>query len=207
MAEQAHASPRRAWPLSLPRFTGVAIDVQARYGRRAGWLRHHVARALWHLGAYAPVRPVDWQKVQRLVFVCSGNICRSAYAEAGARKAGLRSISCGLAARDGDPANPAVVRRAALRDVDLSAHRARRFAPGILEPGDLLLPLEPAHLRALAGLTVPASITLLGVWAMPPRPHIEDPYGLCDAYVDTCLDVIDSAIARLSALARGAHAS
>src|SRR6266540_1650137 len=76
--------------------------IQARYGRRAGWLRHHVAWTLDRLGAFAPLRRIRWDDVERLVFICRGNVCRSAYADARARLAGLRSASFGLAARDGD---------------------------------------------------------------------------------------------------------
>src|SRR5207237_1259532 len=59
--------------------------IQARYGRRAGWLRYHMARTLDSVGAFAPLRRVAWNDVERLVFVCQGNICRSAYADARGR--------------------------------------------------------------------------------------------------------------------------
>jgi protein-tyrosine phosphatase len=44
------------------------------------------------------------------------------------------------------------------------------------------------------------------LWASPERPHLEDPYGLSDAYFDTCFDVIDSALFRIALLAPGARA-
>src|SRR4051812_36705278 len=71
-------------------------EIQARYGRRAGWVRHHLARTLDRFGAFFPLRRIPWTEVERLVFVCQGNICRSAYADALARRAGLRSVSFGL---------------------------------------------------------------------------------------------------------------
>jgi protein-tyrosine phosphatase len=173
--------------------------IQARYGRRAGWVRHHLARTLDRFGAFFPLRRVPWNEVERLVFVCQGNICRSAYADARARRAGLRSVSFGLGGRDGDCANTVASERAAARGVDLSAHRATSAAAFRIHRGDLLAAMEPAQLPALAKLGAPA--TLLGLWATPPRPHLEDPYGLCAAYFDTCFEVIDSAVERIVRLA------
>jgi protein-tyrosine phosphatase len=172
--------------------------IQARYGRRAGWLRHHVARTLDRLGAYAPLRRVRWDEVERLVFVCHGNICRSAYADVRARGAGLRTASFGLCARDGDPANRVALERAADRGVDLSGHRARSAAATGLGRGDLLVAMEPAQLRELARVAPAHPATLLGLWARPPRPHLEDPYGLSPTYFDTCFDVVDSAVQELA---------
>jgi len=180
--------------------------IQARYGRRAGWLRSHVARTLDFLGAFAPLRRVPWNDVERLVFVCQGNICRSAYADARARLAALRSVSFGLSARDGDCANSVALARAAARGVDLSSHRATSASAAAIRAGDLIIAMEPAQLRRLARLATAAPTTLLGLWATPPRPHLEDPYSLSTAYFDTCFDIIDSAVERIAHLASRARA-
>jgi protein-tyrosine phosphatase len=179
--------------------------IQARYGRRAGWLRHHLARTLDRLGAFAPLRRVPWNDVERLVFVCQGNICRSAYAEGRARLAGLCSASFGLAARDGDRANPVALARAAARGVDLSGHRATSASATQLAPGDLLVAMEPAQLRSLALVAPSRPATLLGLWSRPRRPHLEDPYGLSPTYFDTCFEIVDSAVEELSRLATRAR--
>jgi protein-tyrosine phosphatase len=180
--------------------------IEARYGRRAGWLRHEVARTLDRLGAFARLRRVAWDEVERLVFVCHGNVCRSAYADVGARRLGLRSAAFGLAARDGDRANAVAAERAAARGLDLASHRATSAAAVRLEPGDLLVAMEPAQLRGVARVAPDRPVTLLGLWATPPRPHLEDPYGLAPAYFDTCFDVVDSALEELARRARRARA-
>jgi protein-tyrosine phosphatase len=141
---------------------------------------------------------VRWDEVERLVFVCHGNVCRSAYADARARGAGLRTASFGLRARDGDPANRLALERAAGRGVDLSGHRARSAAAAELGRGDLLVAMEPAQVRELARVAPSHPATLLGLWARPPRPHLEDPYGLSPAYFDTCFEVVDSAVDELA---------
>jgi protein-tyrosine phosphatase len=175
--------------------------IQAQFGRRAGWLRHHLARTLDRLGAFEPLRRVGWNDVERLVFLCQGNICRSAYADARARLEGLRSVSFGLAARDGDRANPVALERAAVRGVDLSAHRATSASAVRLRPGDLVVAMESVQLRGLALIAPSVPATLLGLWAQPPRPHLEDPFGLSLAYFDTCFDVIDAAVVEFARLA------
>ncbi len=180
--------------------------IQARYGRRAGWLRHQAARTLDRLGAFARLRAVAWDEVERLVFVCQGNVCRSAYAEARARRLGLRAASFGLAARDGDSANGVAAARAAMRGVELAAHRATSAPAARLAPGDLLVAMEPAHLRALALVVPDRPATLLGLWATPPRPHLEDPYGLSPAYFDTGVDGVDSALEEIARRASRARA-
>ncbi len=178
--------------------------LQARFGRRKGFLRHCLARLMDSTGAYRKERDIDWSRVRRLVFVCQGNICRSAYAEARARSLGLRAASFGLLAGEGAEANATAVEKAARRGIDLGAHRARRPSPSLMADGDLLIGMESKHLESLARLTK-AKSTLLGLWSTPARPHLEDPYGLSGAYFETCFDVIDSAVANLSTLARAAR--
>lgn len=180
--------------------------LQARFGRRAGWVRHQLAVALDLCGAFDQAHRVDFSAARRLVFVCQGNICRSAYAQARAELLGLRAASFGLDARAGDPAHPLAAQRAALRGVDLSRHRATPADPRLFGPGDLLLAMEPAHLARLTRFDF-QPVTLLGLWATPPRPHLEDPYGLCPEYFDTCFDLIDSALAHIAQRARRARAA
>jgi protein-tyrosine phosphatase len=191
------------------------MDLATRYGRRAGLLRHGFARSLELLGVYEDVRAVRWAEVRRLVFVCQGNLCRSAYAAAKAQALGLAAASFGLAARERICADPRAVARAAARGIDLRDHRTTSAAAFVVASGDLLLAMEPRQLRSLGALgqdgwsgRAPAQLpqrTLLGLWSSPPRPHLEDPYGLSSAYFDTCFAAIDSALQAIAPLARGAR--
>ena len=52
------------------------------YGRKQGLLRSLYHSLMDRTGQYTRLGIVDWGRVERLVFVCQGNICRSAYAEA-----------------------------------------------------------------------------------------------------------------------------
>src|SRR5947207_1846609 len=90
----------------------------------------------------------------RVLFVCTGNICRSPLAEALFRKllaergvAGVTVASAGLFAAEGASASEDVVKAAAERGVDLTAHRARRLDPRSLGSGDLVVVMEETQRR------------------------------------------------------------
>jgi protein-tyrosine phosphatase len=140
----------------------------------------------------------DWSQVRRLVFVCRGNICRSPYAERRALAMGLRASSFGLVTSDGGPPPGPAIAAAARRGIDMSRCRSRRIEDFAIEPGDLLIGMEPSHGTALAQRCPGAKVTLIGLWSIPKRPHLHDPfYTLADDYFDTCYGVIDSALATI----------
>lgn len=173
------------------------VDVEL-YGGRRGLLEHVRARTLYALGAYRRATEFEWATVQRLAFVCKGNICRSPYACARARSLGVQAVSFGLDAADGAPADPAALRNALLRGVDLSGHRSAKLESARLADRDLVIVFEPkqiAEVRLRIGHRTPTE--LLGICSHPVRPHIQDPYGMSDRYFQQCLSVIDANIATL----------
>jgi protein-tyrosine phosphatase len=143
--------------------------------------------------------PPDPAKVRRLVFVCHGNICRSAYAHVLARRAGAKVASFGLSTSSGKSAHPPVVAMAARRGVNMTAHRATDIDDFVPQEGDLLLAMETRHLRKLAAEPSVAHLPrmLLGAYARPPVPHLHDPYGEDEAYLPMCLTRIERAVAAL----------
>jgi protein-tyrosine phosphatase len=174
------------------------VDIEL-YGGKRGYLEHVRSRALYAFGAYRSARNIEWATVKRLVFVCKGNICRSPYASARARLLGIPSASFGLDTVQGAPADPAAWRAARSRAVDLSAHRSARRESCHITDDDLLVVFEPSQLaeirRGRAGRL--PRVTLLGIWAPPVRPHIQDPYGRGDRYFERCFSIIDANIAEL----------
>jgi protein-tyrosine phosphatase len=175
------------------------IDTE-RYGGRRAYLHHLATRALSLAGTYRSLTEIDWRAVERLVFVCKGNICRSPYAAARARLMGIDAVSFGLEADDGTLADPAASRNAQQRKLDLSGHRSLRLDKVHLHVNDLLLVFEPRQLRAVqercgAGPVV----TLAGLWSRPARPYVSDPYGRSDLYFQECFAVIDASVAALAA--------
>ena len=94
----------------------------------------------------------------RVLFVCTGNTCRSPLAQAalvralGDTAAKVAVGSAGTAASDGAPASPPsrdVARRAGL---DLEGHRSRRLNRDLLAAADLVLLMDP-RVRAAASLS------------------------------------------------------
>ena len=172
------------------------------HGGVKGWLEHLHARGADTLGLYRNQQRIDWPQVQRLVFVCKGNICRSPYGEARARSLGWATLSMGLEARSGSTADPDAIAAAARRGIDLQPHRSLRFDVGQLAEGDLLLGFEDWH---VAGIRQQVSrrrvaIALVGLWSTPRRPHIADPHGRSARYFDLCFGLIDSSLQALTAL-------
>jgi protein-tyrosine phosphatase len=163
---------------------------------------------LW-LGRGLRPADVDCRQVYRLVFVCKGNICRSAYANALARDKGLAAASYGLETTPGLPADGVALRLAAKRGVSLGDHRTQPWIDATLTLNDLVLAMEPWHLRRLGRRAVGAGaqVGLLGLWAQPGRRNIADPYGRPDGDFNACFDVIDAAIEHLGGMVAAARGS
>ncbi len=174
---------------------------------QSGWLsrcygsRRGLFVTLWHqlkylAGGYRRYNGIDWRRVERLVFVCKGNICRSAVAEAVVGDA-WPCASFGLQTVDDAPANVAARQVAADMGLDLQAHRTTSVEGVELRDGDLLVAMEPWQLAVLQQRFPAQQKTLLGLWMAPPRPHIQDPYGLSQDYFRFCFTAIEQAVQRL----------
>jgi protein-tyrosine phosphatase len=97
----------------------------------------------------------------RILFVCTGNICRSPTAHAVLShlvrgEQGLPSIFVDSAGTHGyhvgDPPDPRAVAVAAAAGVDMRGQRARRFDNGGFETFDLLVAMDSGHQRHLEAL-------------------------------------------------------
>jgi protein-tyrosine phosphatase len=182
------------------------MSLRSRFGTARGLVRLALSYPQLALLPAANRKP-DPAEIRRLVFVCHGNICRSAYAEAVARSLGLDSASFGLSTYAGGPAHPPAIAAAKELGHDMTAHRTTRSEDFDLRPGDLLLAME---VRQLARLAVDPRLggaprSLLGLWMQPPMPHLHDPFGLDDAYMTTCLRRIGVAVAGLKDAFPGAR--
>ena len=168
------------------------------YGSRRGFVRTWWHRLRYSLGGYRAYRRVDWDSVERLVFVCKGNICRSAYAGALASAHGVEAASCGLHTRNGVSANESAIRAAMRRGVDLKAHRTMPIQDLSLKKNDLFVAMEPWQAELLNEMYGKEyGCTLLGVWGQPASPHIQDPYAMSDVYFDRCFNYIEKSVHEL----------
>lgn len=91
----------------------------------------------------------------RLLFVCSGNTCRSPLAAAWARRivadhaAAVAVASAGISAVDGEPATMHARVVAAQAGLELSDHQSTRLEPALIEAADLVLTMTAAHRDAI----------------------------------------------------------
>ncbi|HET6762876.1 MAG TPA: low molecular weight protein arginine phosphatase [Longimicrobiaceae bacterium] len=122
-----------------------------------------------------------------LLFVCTGNTCRSPMAEGVARAelerrgwAHVRVASAGLAAYEGSPATAEAVAVAGRHGVDLAAHRSRPLTRELVEWADLVLAMGPSHLAGIARLNGRGKAELLAGFASGEGGRgggVPDPYG------------------------------
>ncbi len=107
----------------------------------------------------------------RVLFVCTGNICRSPMAEGLARAAVERDYpslsgrislgSAGVAGLDGEPPTAEAVIAMRERRIDISSHTARSTSSSLLSRCDLVLVMEESHRRYLEPTAGPGRVFLL----------------------------------------------
>ena len=120
-----------------------------------------------------------------LLFVCSGNTCRSALAEALARKiAARRGIedlsvsSAGTNAWDNAPATDEAMLVGIERELDLTSHRARKLSPEIVSEADLIFVMTPGHLEPVKHMGGRGKAHVIDEYASgSANQGISDPYG------------------------------
>lgn len=138
----------------------------------------------------------------RLLFVCSGNTCRSPMAEALAKQAamqlGISDLeigSAGIAALDGAPATPCAQRVMEKRGLSLRDHRSRSLSAGLAEGADLILTMTAAHVTAAARRAPDVQIYALCAYAGE-GGDIADPYGGDEREYEDCARRLEPHIRR-----------
>ena len=180
--------------------TRVRRLVDTNYGTFRGLVRVLLGQAEFATGRLNRHLRPDPVQIERLVFVCLGNINRSAFGEWVARKHGAKVCSIGLSTTTGAPAFHIAVDTAVRFGIDLSDHVATNLTDYQFQPDDLLLVMEVRHAKQLVAHGIPENaIALLGNWASPHRVHIHDPHTLSAAYFRTCFTLIKSAVDNLTA--------
>ncbi|WP_308280936.1 protein tyrosine phosphatase [Enterobacter sp. HG048] len=115
---------------------------------------------------------------QSILVICTANICRSPMGERLLRQQlpGKQVTSAGILGLEGQPADAAAQVVARRHGVSLEGHVARKVTRSLLQQSDLILVMEPEHLRFIATMAPEnrGKSLLFGQWLE--SRDIPDPY-------------------------------
>lgn len=142
----------------------------------------------------------------RLLYVCTGNTCRSPLAEVITERlvrdrglSGISASSAGTSAWPGSPASDGALLVAMEHGMDLGGHKARQLAPELVGQADLILTMGPHHLEraeALGGNGRSHLLTAFAAGRATGRP-VADPFGGDLAVYRATFDELVAEIARV----------
>lgn len=153
-----------------------------------------------------PAKQEDKPTTYNILFVCTGNTCRSPLAEVITRHQleqrgwnHVRVDSAGTSAAWGAPASAGSLTAAAAIGLDLSGHRSQPLTPRLVEQADIILAMTPDHLAHVEQLGGGATALLVSefIGDADAGEPITDPIGGPPEEYTHVRDLISEAVADL----------
>jgi protein-tyrosine-phosphatase len=147
--------------------------------------------------------------VKRILFLCTGNSCRSVMAEGLMQKmldaAGLDSVrvlSAGTHAVTGYPPTQETIDVMEKEGIDVSGHLGQPVTATLIEHADAIFCMEPAHRETVLELVPEAKerthlLATYGLSEEPPHPAVPDPIGRPAEVYESCLMMIRDGLERV----------
>lgn len=147
---------------------------------------------------------------QEILFVCTGNICRSAYAHHALKEllakqsiTNVKVFSAGVATTPGKRADKTAKKVAEKRGIDLENHiTSFIYRDGLLN-ASLIVVMEPVHARRILYLEpgIGNKIVYGGHLADDSTCAIvADPYGQSEERFEECFDILDKVVTKIADL-------
>ncbi len=138
-----------------------------------------------------------------ILFVCSGNTCRSPMAQTLARDwlkrhgvgAKITVFSAGISAFTGEEATDGAKNAMRTRGLSLDTHRSRMLTPEIFGAADLVLCMTQGHKQAILQVEPNDKTFTLSEYAGV-SGYVDDPYGMSDAVYELCAQQLEDLVQR-----------
>lgn len=151
--------------------------------------------------------------IKSVLFVCTGNSCRSVMAE-GLLKKYLKELgketievdSAGVMNYSGQPPTPETIEVMNKEGIDVSSHRSKNLTRNLIEGADLILVMERMHKDMVVSMVPEASpktylLTEFGIDEKgrgSKKYGVQDPLGMSMEGYRICLGVIKNQIERIA---------